>query len=231
MARGNKKGKTALAVQAFPEQPKTAFLFGPNTDLDKTTAPKVWDADKNLIDAPIIAEADKDAFAKFFSKVKDYQVGSRENRYYVIEAFEALPDYIKKAVSDPPSEIENLYRGSKRLAMTPDINDNTKEYGVASFTTDFFKARSFSKNVMSSRDIESFKGIINTDKAILLAAKNFDPKTDMRYSFRWRHSFGEKERIVYGIKYKPGVGIDHPKWLFENAEWTRSEENRREPPD
>lgn len=231
MARGNNKPQSALSAQAFPEPLKPGFKFGLNSDLDFVSAPKLWRTDKNLIDAPIIAEADKDAFAKFFNKIKDYQVGSRENRYYVVEAFKALPEYIQKVVTDPSSDLDKLFRGSKRLAMTPDIDDDSKEYGVASFTPDFLKARSFSKNVMSSRDIESIKGIINTDKVAILAARNFDAITDSRYNYRWTHSFGERERIVWGIKYKSGVGIDHPKWLFENAEWTAKEEQKYEPPE
>jgi hypothetical protein len=151
--------------------------------------------------------------------------GHKERKNAVIEAFLAMPPELKLMFAQPKSDIGLLFRGADHPA-----NPGADGKSSASFTFNKGTAKSFASEIMtmerpnsykykahgigvySAKDIESFDGIFSLEKLAKLRRADGDlfEKIKGEKSDPDSLNAGEFESMVYGIKWKAGVG--QPGW-------------------
>lgn len=251
MARGNQKSQSSTPVKAVPEAPvaRATESEALSALLDDWKSPKSMDAAQRFAD-DIRAGNDEGkkaakALVSFSMMLEDYQNnnhnttgGYKFRRKNLVDAFRALPEYLRNAMLVPKHIVEyskqHIIRGGDH-ASRPGPDGEI----IASFTTQVSTAKAFPMvsnqkqdgSVYSLDDAEHIEGVINIAKANRLRYEMSTvlPKPDsMAGSFinkYWPASprSGESEYIVFGIKWKPEV--DTPAWRAAHANEERTLKN------
>lgn len=140
---------------------------------------------------------------------KAENLGHRDRRDAVVDAYKQLPDYMRKFLTASEDTIDRLYRGADKAATAG-------KAGTAnvSFSLSFDQAAGFGasaeKKVYDRRDVASFDGIINLQKAIdclpaLTAVNGLKDFTPGRTESALDGQVPEWDFMVHGIKWKEGV--------------------------
>ena len=165
------------------------------------------------------------AAEKYAGNTHYLYTGHKERKNALLNAFLALPPDLKLLFSQPKSDISLLFRGAdhpsnpgwdNKTSASFTFNKNTaKTFAGLLMTNERPNSRKYSKDgigVYSAKDIESFEGIFslekiaklrNADQPLFVKIKGANPDSDSLNT-------GEYESIVYGIKWKAGVG--QPGW-------------------
>lgn len=145
---------------------------------------------------------------EFLSGLKDWQTNSNAvDRGDIIERFKALPDFIRKQMEDETVKLATLWRGDDVIegrTGSGESDDTIKAFSSSPFAAEFFGS-----GLYTAEDAEGVEGIINSDKVAAVIGFDFVDKFNDAYGDDMMiESIGddEGERIVYGIKWKPGVG-------------------------
>jgi hypothetical protein len=136
-------------------------------------------------------------------------LGHRDRRDAVVDAYKQLPDYMREFLTAPSDTIDRLYRGADKAATAGKAGTANVSFSLAFDQAAGFGA-SAEKKVYDRRDIASFDGIINLQKAIdclpvvasLNKLKDFTPE---RSASGLDSQVPEWDFMVHGIKWKGGV--------------------------
>lgn len=151
--------------------------------------------------------------------------GHKERKNALVNAFLAMPDDLKLMFAQPKSDMKLLFRGADHPANPGDdgkssasftFNKNTAKVFAGALMTaerpNSYKYKAHGIGVYSSKDIESFDGIFSLEKLAKLSRADKDLFEKIKGDKTDPDSLnpGEYESIVYGIKWKAGVG--QPGW-------------------
>ena len=180
-----------------PTTPKPISPIKPETEISKDLSGKI---------------------SQFVYAFQEYQSNdSVRDKNKLVEAFKELPKSMQEVLSLEAKDIPKLYRGDEaKRGEGPQ---------VASFATDARNAGFWGSFLYRGTDVESYEGGIDTVKVSKFIgtgmrdargrASDISEKLSNKYG-RFDHTVGddEDERILYGIKWKDGVGKED--WMKKN---------------
>jgi len=169
------------------------------------------------------SEVSKELSETLYNFVQAFQIyqgnDSVRDKNQLVDAFKELPKALQDVLSIDTKTVPRLYRGDE--AKT----NGSKSEVVASFATSPRNSGFWGRYLYRGTDVESYEGGIDTTKvANFLGFGNQDArgrasdiagKLQSKYG-RYDFAVGddEDERILFGIKWKSGVGNE--AWMEKN---------------
>jgi hypothetical protein len=167
--------------------------------------------------------ASKELSENLYNFVQAFQIyqgnDSVRDKNQLVDAFKELPKAIQDILSIDSKTVKKLYRGDE--AKTSGARSEV----VASFATSPRNSGFWGSYLYKGTDVVSYEGGIDTTKVSNLLgigmqdsrgrATDIAGKLQSKYG-RYDFAVGddEDERILYGIKWKDGVGNE--KWMKDN---------------
>jgi hypothetical protein len=140
-------------------------------------------------------EFDKTLIEKFIDEIEQYQSNhyGSYNRYRLVKAYRALPDYFKKAIS--PTRYKNYWRGA----------DGVTDSVAISFTDKRANAGFYGHYAIPISELQSWTGMIDTHRLRVFID---------RYKIRTDVGDDENEIVVIEPVWKPGIDDREENYVY-----------------